>query len=228
LPGLDVMHSETFQGEVSIRGLNKSLNNRMLVLLDGKPVLNGYYDKVAWESIPIGVEEIDRIEVVEGPVSALYGANAVNGVINIISRTPGQLAGGVVRLTAGQRDTYLGNALYGMRRGNLDGKISLGRRTTNLYIRGMSILLAFCCWMVVPQSSVAQEVAAVLSVELQPYQEALAGLQEVYGGQISRFSLATGEPKIARQSALSSHCAPHAPAHPTCWRRQRNAWDVAN
>jgi iron complex outermembrane receptor protein len=133
LPGLDVMHSETFQGEVSIRGLNKTLNNRTLVLLDGKPVLNGYYDKVAWESIPIGVEEIDRIEVVEGPVSALYGANAVNGVINIISRTPGQLAGGVVRLTAGQRDTYLGNALYGMRRGNLDGKISLGRRTTNRF-----------------------------------------------------------------------------------------------
>ena len=54
VPGVDVMHSETFQGTVSIRGVNKVLNNRTLVLLDGKPVLSGYYDRVAWENIPIG------------------------------------------------------------------------------------------------------------------------------------------------------------------------------
>ena len=84
VPGMDVMNLRTMYGAVSIRGLNKTLNNRTLVLVDGRSVLDGYLDSVNWESISVLLEEIERIEVVERPVSALYGPNAVNGVINII------------------------------------------------------------------------------------------------------------------------------------------------
>jgi iron complex outermembrane receptor protein len=93
LPGVDVISTRANHGEVSLRGMNKPLNNRTLVLLDGKTVLNGYFDFANWESIPVTLDEIDRIEVVEGAASALYGANAINGVINIITRRPDQMRG---------------------------------------------------------------------------------------------------------------------------------------
>ena len=133
VPGVDVMTTRTFHGEVSIRGLNKPLNNRTLVLLDGKTVLNGFWDLATWENIPVLLEEIDRIEVVEGPVSALYGANAVNGVVNIISKTPEQLQGGVFGYTFGERETHLGSFLYGNHRGKKRYKLGMGWRSTHRF-----------------------------------------------------------------------------------------------
>ena len=133
VPGVDVMNTRTFQGEVSIRGLNKSVNNRTLVLLDGKTVLNGFFENVTWEAIPVTLAEVDRIEVVEGPASALYGANAVNGVINIITRTPEQLSGGTVSYTVGERETHLGRFVYGDPTGEVSYKIGVGWRSTNRF-----------------------------------------------------------------------------------------------
>ncbi|HMI31386.1 MAG TPA: TonB-dependent receptor [Candidatus Limnocylindrales bacterium] len=112
VPGLDVMSTRAFYGEVSIRGLNKPLNNRTLVLLDGRTVLNGYFDFVNWEGIPVTLDEIDRIEVVEGPGSALFGANAINGVINIITKPPEQMAAGFVSYTQGSNDTQFGTGIF--------------------------------------------------------------------------------------------------------------------
>ena len=131
VPGVDVIETRAFQGEVGIRGLNGTLNNRVLVLLDGRTVLDGLFDFVTWETIPVTLEEIARIEVVEGPASALYGANAVSGVINIISKTPEQLSGGGVTYSGGGAGTRFGTALYGTRKGKLDYKIGLGERSGN-------------------------------------------------------------------------------------------------
>jgi iron complex outermembrane receptor protein len=100
VPGVDVIATRAHYGEVSIRGMDKPLSNRTLVLLDGKTVLNGYFDFVNWESIPVSIQEIDRIEIVEGPASALYGANALTGVINIITKRPEQLQGLHARMAA--------------------------------------------------------------------------------------------------------------------------------
>ncbi|MFI5349774.1 MAG: TonB-dependent receptor plug domain-containing protein, partial [Elusimicrobiota bacterium] len=133
VPGVDVMSERTSQGDVSIRGLNQSLNNRTLVLLDGKTVLNGLYDFTDWEAVPVPLEEIDRIEVVEGPSSALYGANAVSGVINIITKTPEQLKGGLVSYTGGERSTQMGTALIGDRTGARAYKLDLGWRSTDMF-----------------------------------------------------------------------------------------------
>ncbi len=125
VPGVDVMIVQTFQGEVGIRGMNKALNNRVLVLLDNKPILSGYFERVNWEYLPVGLAEIDRIEVVLGPVSALYGPNAISGVINVITKTPEQISHGVVQVMAGDYRTLLGNAVFGMQSENLSGKMSL-------------------------------------------------------------------------------------------------------
>ena len=132
VPGVDVMIVQTFQGEVGIRGMNKALNNRVLVLLDNKPILSGYFERVNWEYLPVGLAEIDRIEVVLGPVSALYGPNAISGVINVITKTPKQISPGVVHLMAGDYHTLLGNAVVGMQSESLSGKMSVGWRSTRL------------------------------------------------------------------------------------------------
>lgn len=133
VPGVDVMSARTAHGEVSVRGLNRLQNNRTLVLLDGKTVLNGFFDYVVWEEIPVTLEEIDRIEIVEGPASALYGANAVNGVINIITRTPQQLNGGLASGAVGERQTLFGSLLYGDSRRPTSYKIGAGWRTANRF-----------------------------------------------------------------------------------------------
>jgi len=88
LPGVDVIQTKANQGEVSIRGLNQPNNTRTLVLLDGRKQLNPFTDYMTWAAMPVTLQQVERIEVVQGPSSVIYGANAVNGVINIITRGP--------------------------------------------------------------------------------------------------------------------------------------------
>jgi len=133
VPGVDVMTTRTFYGEVSIRGLNKYLNNRILVQVDGRTVLNGLFDTVYWEGIPVTLSEIDRMEIVLGPASALYGANAVNGVINIITKTPDQLKGGQISYRVGEYHTHLASGVLGNRHKNLTYKMGVGLRQTNQF-----------------------------------------------------------------------------------------------
>ena len=136
VPGMDVINIRSLSGVISIRGLNKPLNNRTLVLVDGRNALEGYYDNVNLETIPVLLEEIDRIEVVEGPISALYGANAINGVINIITRKPEQLQGGQVRLGMGEPGARQVSFLYGKKGEKWGYRLGLGRRITDHFGEG--------------------------------------------------------------------------------------------
>jgi outer membrane cobalamin receptor len=133
VPGVDVIAARTGQGEVSIRGLDRPNVNRTLILLDGKTVLNGYYDYLTWESLPITLGEIDRIEVLEGPASAVYGANAISGVINIITKTPQQLSGGALQYTAGERSTQEGTLMAGKQSDHWGYKVGGGWDSTNRF-----------------------------------------------------------------------------------------------
>lgn len=133
VPGVDIMQTRTDQAEVTIRGLASVVNSRTLVLLDGKSVLNSVYDFVTWNSIPVIMDEIDRIEIVEGPASAVYGGNAVDGVINIITKTPEQLQGGVVRYTAGERQLQRTSAVYGRQNGDFGLRVGGDWNTMNRY-----------------------------------------------------------------------------------------------
>jgi iron complex outermembrane receptor protein len=90
LAGVEIMETTSAQTEVSIRGFNQRLSNKVLVLVNGRSVYVDLIGATLWGLLSIGVEDIERIEVVRGPGSALYGADAFNGVINIITKQPGE------------------------------------------------------------------------------------------------------------------------------------------
>ena len=86
-PNLQVAQVNASQWAVSARGFSNVLANKLLVLIDGRTVYTPLYAGVFWDVQAPPLESIDRIEVVSGPGGALWGANAVNGVINIITRS---------------------------------------------------------------------------------------------------------------------------------------------
>ena len=88
--GVDVMQLSSAQPDVSIRGFNRELSNKVLVLIDGRTMYTDFLGNPLWETFPIGLGDIERIEIIRGPGSAVYGANAMTGVINIITRRPGE------------------------------------------------------------------------------------------------------------------------------------------
>ena len=134
VPGVEVTLFRTAQGRVSIRGLNKSFNGRTLLLVDGTSTMqHGAIDQSLWEHLPVLPEEVERIEVVEGPASALYGANALNGVINIVTKKPGQLGGGRLSFGTGERRTRHASLLYGQQQGKVGYRFGLAWRTTNRF-----------------------------------------------------------------------------------------------
>ena len=88
LPEIDVLKVGRGQQEVSIRGKGINFNRRLLVMIDGRTEYNDLFGVTLWNTFPISVDDISRIEVVRGPASALFGANAYSGVINIITKKP--------------------------------------------------------------------------------------------------------------------------------------------
>ncbi len=109
LAGVDVLTATGSQSEVSIRGFNQRLSNKVLVLVNGRSVYVDLLGATVWATLSIGVEDIERIEVVRGPGSALYGADAFNGVINIITKTPGE-GGSGLQVGYGTDNTTHGSA----------------------------------------------------------------------------------------------------------------------
>ena len=86
--GVNVVQKTANSYDVSIRGYNQHWSQRLLVLVNGRQVYLDHYGYTDWASIPVQLEEIRQIEVVKGPNTALFGFNAVNGVINIVTYTP--------------------------------------------------------------------------------------------------------------------------------------------
>ncbi|MBE2253404.1 MAG: TonB-dependent receptor [Myxococcus sp.] len=89
VPGAEVMAMGYSSSNLSIRGFNQRINNKVLVLVDGRPEYQDFLGVTLWPVLPVGLEELERIEVIRGPAGALYGANAMLGVVNIITRAPG-------------------------------------------------------------------------------------------------------------------------------------------
>jgi len=87
IPGLDVMQTTGTEFNVSVRGDNQLLANRLLVMVDGRSIYVDGSGTVYWKLIPVALPEIKRIEVLKGPASSIYGFNAFDGVINIITKS---------------------------------------------------------------------------------------------------------------------------------------------
>ncbi|MCU1246735.1 MAG: TonB-dependent receptor, partial [Acidobacteria bacterium] len=100
-PSLDVVQVHAGSYTVSARGFTDSAGNKLLVLINGRAVYTPLFGGVFWDVQDVLLEEIDRIEVISGPGGTLWGVNAVNGVINIITRSAGSSKGGLVALGGG-------------------------------------------------------------------------------------------------------------------------------
>lgn len=98
-PGVDVRRLDRQRYIVGVRGLFGTYSDRTLVLIDGRPAMDPVFGTTHWENLPVQIEDIERIEIVRGPAGAAWGANAFNGVINIITKKPDQGTGGLISQT---------------------------------------------------------------------------------------------------------------------------------
>jgi iron complex outermembrane receptor protein len=116
-PNLSVARIDASQYAISARGFNNSIGNKLLVLIDGRTVYTPLFSGVFWDQQDVLLEDVERIEVISGPGATLWGANAVNGVINVITRPASATQGILTTLGGGNREQ--GAALrYG---GTFDG-----------------------------------------------------------------------------------------------------------
>ena len=98
---------------ITARGFNGRFANKLLVLIDGRTVYTPAFSGVYWETQDLVLEDIERIEVIRGPGASVWGANAVNGIINIITKHAKDTQGGLVSLTAGDEEKVIAGARSG-------------------------------------------------------------------------------------------------------------------
>ncbi|MCS6896599.1 MAG: TonB-dependent receptor [Nitrospira sp.] len=118
IPGLEVMQVTGADFNVSVRGNNQLFANKLLVLVDGRSVYIDVQGFVFWKGLPITLPEIKQIEVIKGPIAALYGFNAYDGVINIITKTPDEMKGATLQVGGGEVGTVTTSAIHA----GVDGK----------------------------------------------------------------------------------------------------------
>ena len=129
IQGVDVVQSGMNDFNVNMRGFNNSINRRVLILLDGRDPSTPLLNLVEWNSFQTNMGDIAHIEVVRGPGSALYGPNAYNGVINIISSAPKDVLGTKLSLTAGDFNTLRGDIRHAGEFGDISYKLNAGYST---------------------------------------------------------------------------------------------------
>jgi iron complex outermembrane receptor protein len=111
-PNLEVSRVNASSYAISARGFNSTAGNKLLVLIDGRSVYTPLFSGVFWDVQDVLLEDVERIEVISGPGATLWGANAVNGVINVITRSSKDTQGGFVAPGAGNLEAG-GAARYG-------------------------------------------------------------------------------------------------------------------
>ena len=113
VPGLDVAQINSNTWAISGRGLNARWSNELLVLVDGRSVYSTSFGGVFWDVLDLPLEDIDRIEVIRGPGGSVWGANAVNGIINIITKKSSETKGALVVSGGGNVQQGFGTVQYG-------------------------------------------------------------------------------------------------------------------
>ena len=119
VPGFQVARIDSNKWAITARGFNDLSASKLLVLIDGRSVYDPLFSGVFWDVQDLMLEDIDRIEVVRGPGGTLWGANAVNGVINIITKSAEDTQGGLVSAGGGTEERGFTSVRYG---GKLDEK----------------------------------------------------------------------------------------------------------
>jgi iron complex outermembrane receptor protein len=113
VPGMDVGQINANTWAISLRGFNGLYSHGLLVMVDGRTVYTPSFGGVYWDQLDIPLEDIERIEVIRGPGGSVWGANAVNGVVNIITKKASQTKGGMIVAGGGNLDQGFGTLQYG-------------------------------------------------------------------------------------------------------------------
>lgn len=117
VPGLQVASLSSSFTAVSSRGFNNLYAKRMLVMIDGRSIYTPLHGGVYWDMHDVMLQDVERIEVVRGPGGTLWGANAVNGIINIITKNAKDTQGGLITGGTGTEELGLGSIRYGDKAG---------------------------------------------------------------------------------------------------------------
>jgi iron complex outermembrane recepter protein len=112
-PNVQVARATSRSWAVSARGFAAPFSNKLLVLIDGRTVYSPLFSGVFWDVQDTLIEDIDRIEVISGPGASVWGANAVNGVINVITKNASDSLGGIASVGAGTEERFLSGARFG-------------------------------------------------------------------------------------------------------------------
>ena len=133
VPGMMTGYATGNHQVVSYHGMADEFARRMQVLVDGRSVYQPDFGGVSWSSLPLALEDIDRIEVIRGPNSVAYGTNSFLGVISIITRHAAEEQGTYTKLTRGSDD--IGDALlrHGGRKGHLDYRVTFKYPITKIH-----------------------------------------------------------------------------------------------
>ncbi|GAB4253323.1 TonB-dependent receptor plug domain-containing protein [Deferrisoma sp.] len=123
VPGVQVARIDANKWAVSARGFNGRFANKLLVLVDGRTVYTPLFSGVHWDAQDLLLDDVERIEVIRGPGATLWGANAVNGVINIITRHAKDTVGTRIALGGGTEDLGFLNLRHGFAVGNTFGRV---------------------------------------------------------------------------------------------------------
>jgi len=118
VPGLEVARIDENKWAIGSRGFNGRFDNKLLVLIDGRSVYTPLFSGVYWNIQDVMLEDIDRIEVIRGPGATLWGANAVDGVINIITKPAASTQSGILTAGGGTEERGSGGARYGNKIGD--------------------------------------------------------------------------------------------------------------
>jgi len=112
-PGIHVARIDSSKWAITSRGFNGRFANKLLILMDGRSVYSPLFSGVYWDVQDMVLEDIERIEIIRGPGATMWGANAVNGVINIISKSTVDTQSGLFTVASGTNEKYSSTLRYG-------------------------------------------------------------------------------------------------------------------
>ena len=126
IPGMEVMQVNGADFNVSVRGDNQLQANKLLVMVDGRSIYIDAGGTVFWKLFPVTLPEIKRIEVLKGPASAIYGFNAFDGIINIITKSPEEMKGTTLQFGGGNFGTIAAAAIQAGKVDKFGYRLSIG------------------------------------------------------------------------------------------------------
>src|SRR5437667_2681 len=118
VPGLEVARIDQNKWAIGSRGFNGRFDNKLLVLIDGRSVYTPLFSGVYWNVQDVMLEDVDRIEVIRGPGATVWGANAVDGVINVITKKAKATQSAIVTAGAGTEERAAGGVRFGSKLGD--------------------------------------------------------------------------------------------------------------